>query len=174
MQHIETVTVGSGGAASITFSNIPQQGFTDLVIKLSARTDGTVFAAVVDDLRISFNGSSANFSYRNLFGRGNTVESNTYNAHNFINGVQATANTFGNWELYIPNYRSSVAKSLSIDAVTENNATDTRQILVAGLWNQTAAITSITLDPDYGNFVQHSTASLYGITAGSDGIVSVS
>ena len=33
---IETITVGSGGAASVTFSSIPQT-FTDLVMKISSR-----------------------------------------------------------------------------------------------------------------------------------------
>ena len=38
MTPIQTVTVGSGGAANITFSNIPQT-YTDLVIKISARSN---------------------------------------------------------------------------------------------------------------------------------------
>ena len=35
---ISTVTVGSGGAASITFSSIPAT-YTDLVLKISGRHD---------------------------------------------------------------------------------------------------------------------------------------
>ena len=35
---LATQTVGNGGAASVTFANIPQSGYTDLKIVLSARS----------------------------------------------------------------------------------------------------------------------------------------
>jgi hypothetical protein len=57
----------------------------------------------------------------------------------------ATANTFGNTEFYIPNYTSSNYKSFSVDGVTENNAT-AAFALYAGLWSNTAAITSFRLN----------------------------
>ncbi len=72
-------------------------------------------------------------------------------------------NTFANGEIYIPNYTASVNKSVSIDSVTENNATSAIAALDAGLWANTAAITSINLNGNNGNFVQYSTAYLYGI-----------
>jgi hypothetical protein len=75
-----------------------------------------------------------------------------------------TANTFGNTSIYIPNYRSSAAKSFSVDAVTENNATLAYQNIQAGLWNNSAAITSISISfLSGGNWAQGSSASLYGI-----------
>ena len=80
-------------------------------------------------------------------------------------GSTATSNTFGNSELYIPNYAGSTNKSSSADAVAESNTTTVFAYLNAALWSSTAAITSITLTPDAGgaNFVQYSTATLYGI-----------
>ena len=39
LQPIYTQTVGSGGASSIAFNNIPQT-FTDLLIKMSVRASG--------------------------------------------------------------------------------------------------------------------------------------
>ena len=65
---------------------------------------------------------------------------------------------------------------MSVDAVGENNATQAFQIISAGLWANTAAITSIQLIPQSGGgtFVADSTVSLYGITKGSDGIVTTS
>jgi hypothetical protein len=74
-----------------------------------------------------------------------------------------TASTFANNEVTIPNYTSSNFKSYSVDSVTENNATQAYAIFVAGLWSNTAAITSITLGLSSANFVQYSTAYLYGI-----------
>ena len=74
-----------------------------------------------------------------------------------------TANTFSNFSTYIPNYAGSNNKSYSVDGVTENNATASYQIMYAGLWSNTAAINQITLVPDTLNFVQYTTATLYGI-----------
>ena len=89
-----------------------------------------------------------------------------------------TSNTFSSGAMYVPNYRSGTSKSVSIDSVSESNATGTFDWWVnigANLWADNAAITKITITPSGGhNFVQHSSASLYGITAGSSGGVVVS
>ena len=76
--------------------------------------------------------------------------------------VGATASTFGNAEIYIPNYASSNNKSVSADFVSETNAADAIFGLTAGLWANTSAITSIKLTPAAA-FAQYSTATLYGI-----------
>jgi hypothetical protein len=82
-----------------------------------------------------------------------------------VDGASATSSTFGNGELYIPNYAGSTNKSYSADSVAETNATATFMYLTAGLWSNTAAINSITMTPQGGsNFVQYTTATLYGIS----------
>lgn len=172
MQLIQTVTVGSGGAASIEFTSIPQT-FTDLYILFSVRSDGSVYADATDDLKVNLNGVTTNQSRRRLVGTGSGVETNTV-ADGTTSSVNATANTFGSGSIYIPNYTSSNNKSASIDSVSENNATYARQNIAAYLWSQTAAVTSVQLDFDYGNLVQYSSASLYGVLAGSSGGVTVS
>jgi hypothetical protein len=35
---LEKITVGAAGASSVTFSGIPQTGYTDLVVKCSIRS----------------------------------------------------------------------------------------------------------------------------------------
>ena len=50
---LEKVTVGAAGAASVTFTSIPQTGYTDLVVKMSARS-----TSGADWNSVSFNGSS--------------------------------------------------------------------------------------------------------------------
>jgi hypothetical protein len=158
---ISSVTVGSGGAASMGFTSIPAT-YTDLLIKTSAR--GTS-AHIANDIILSFNGSSADFTGKLLYGSGSSaVSGNAGNAIGLYVGANATASTFSNGEYYIPNYTSSNFKSTSADDVSENNATTAYQYLIASLWSQTAAITSITLTPTSGNFVQYSTAYLYGIS----------
>lgn len=169
---ISTITVGAGGAASIDFTSIPGT-YTDLMVVLSgqasnANTDGNV----------TFNGLTTNLSSRQLYGSGSATGS-ANNASKILsyalaNASTYTANTFSNVTIYVPNYAGSTNKSVSIDAVVENNATAAFQSLIAGLWASTAAITQVTLKADTGNLVQYSTASLYGITKGSSGGVTVS
>ena len=160
---IATVTVGSGGAANIEFTSIPGT-YTDLLIKFSGRASTTETAF---SLQFNGNTSTANYSYRTLQGDGANVSSTNETSLGFIgariNPSDSTASTFGNAEIYIPNYASSNQKSVSIDSVSENNATTARMMLTAGLWNQTSAITSIKLYVVSANLAQYSTATLYGI-----------
>jgi surface antigen len=160
---IASVTVGSGGAASMSFSSIPST-YTDLVLKISARGD---YAALGSSYKLSFNGSNSSFSVRALEGAGSGTPS-SFTQTQYVGsavGSTATANTFNNGEIYIPNYTSTAnVKSFSVDAVSENNGTEAYADLIAGLWSATpAAITSLALTPTSGNFTQYSTAVLYGI-----------
>jgi hypothetical protein len=167
MQVIQHQELGSA-QASITFSSIPQT-YTDLYLVFSMRT-----SAASTNADIGLNGSYADFSVRSLFGSGSGVTSETTVR---IVGAVTDQNPFTNGAVYIPNYTSSVAKSISIDTVSENNATTAYQTIWAGVWNPSSntAITSISLKEDGGgNLAQYSSATLYGITKGSDGIVTVS
>ena len=157
---IATTTVGSGGAASITFSSIPGT-YTDLIIKTSLRVSDAVAAL---DINIKFNTSNADKTILYLSGNGVTASSGSYALTSAVaTGASATANTFSNCELYFSNYAGSTNKAFSIDRVTEDNSSTAYAALLAGLWAQTAAITEISFD---GNFVQYSTATLYGIKKG--------
>ena len=163
MTLISAVTVGSGGAASIDFTSIPQT-YTDLCIKLSTRS---AYADNYDYPKISFNGVTTNLSCRFIYAYGPTVTSwqDTGIIMGFTNGNASTANTFGSAEIYIPNYTGSTNKSLSIDSVEEMNGTDNRLAFTAGLWSSTAAINAIKIQTTIAgsNWNQNSTAYLYGI-----------
>ena len=165
-----TVTVGAGGAASIDFTAIPST-YTDLLLKFSLRNSA---ANGYDNVLVSFNGTPSGNSYSgrmvgDYISAVISQSSSSANAFNFIysDGANATASTFSNGELYVPNYAGSTNKSISADSVTESNSgsafTSTR-VLGAGLWSNTAAITSVYLTPSTGSFVQYSTATLYGIS----------
>jgi hypothetical protein len=156
-QLIEHITVGSGGAASIEFTGIPQDG-VDLVMMLSLRSSNT-------NVGIKFNGISTGFSSKRLSGSGSSASANS-RTDNFIqdlaNFTGMTANTFASTSYYISNYSGATAKSFSVDAVQEQNTTAAYQVIAAALWNNTAAITSIEI---VESFVEYSTASIYKITA---------
>jgi hypothetical protein len=161
---IQTITVGAGGSASFAFTSIPQT-YTDLKIVYSLRSPNAVN---VGTLTLALNGSTANGSAKILYGEttGSGSFSQTFVHSGYTVAANATANVFSSGEIYIPNYTSSNFKSISIDSVTESNATTYQsgvQALIAGLWSSTSAITSLTLTNDAGNFVQYSTATLYGI-----------
>jgi hypothetical protein len=169
MTLIESKTLGAA-AASIEFTSIPST-FTDLVILISARSN----ASGVRDFLISFNGSTASFTGRNLDGSGSSVGGGANARYvGTINGTPQTADTFGSYLVYIPNYSSAANKSFSVDGVTENNATTAYQTIGAGLWSNTAAITSVAFAPSTDSLVTGTTASLYGVLKGSDGIVTTS
>ena len=156
---LERVTVGAAGAASVTFSNIPQTGYTDLKIVGSVRND---FGAA-NTITAKFNGSATGFTQRYLEGSGTGVASGTNTT--WIASSGDSANIFSNWEVYIPNYTSSNYKSWSTDSVTELNGNPAYATFIAGLWSNTAAITSVGFFQTGGNFRQYSTFSLYGLAA---------
>ena len=164
---ISSTTVGSGGASTIDFTNIPQT-YTDLVLKVSARSS---YSNPWVSIGLKFNGAAAgaSFTWREIDGSGTAAASGSGNgdiyAGDFV-GSTATANTFSNVDIYIPNYAGSNNKSVSTDSVTENNATAAVAMLGAGLWANTAAITSISMrlySGVAGTISQYSTAYLYGI-----------
>jgi len=166
---IASVTVGAGGASSIDFTSIPST-YTDLVIKTSVRTDR---ASGADGLRLRVgNGSvdtGSNYSDRYLQGDGASVTSGSDTGATWlVAGISvastSTASTFSNIEIYFPNYAGSSFKSMSVDGVSENNATTAYTNLAADLWSSTSAINTIKLlSANSANFVQYSTATLYGI-----------
>jgi hypothetical protein len=159
----------SSTASSVTFSAIPST-YTDLALRVSARTN---YGAISDYLQIYFNGSTAaNYSDTTLWGDGASVftlrnsnanlsEASTMSANN------ATANTFGSAEIYIPNYTASQNKPVGAFGVAESNTTSFSSsfgvVADASLWRDTTAITSITLDA-YGTYQIGSSFYLYGIS----------
>lgn len=167
MQPIYTQTVGSGGAASITFNNIPQT-FTDLKLVVSAR-DAT--SAIFANFNLLINADTSTiYSATRLFGSGTGVASDRYSALSsaptgWFNSATSTASTFSNGEVYIANYTSSNFKSIMSDSASENNAANAYQGFNAGLYRSTNAITSINISTG-ATISQYSTFTLYGITKG--------
>ena len=159
---IASITVTSA-VASVTFSSIAGT-YTDLVVKCSTRSDR---ASVASPTRLYPNASSTSITLKALVGSGAAASSQDQTAFSAFIGETsastATASTFGSFEIYIPNYTSSNNKSVSIDSVSETNATTVYAVLTAFLWPSSAAITSLQILDGLGNFVQYSTFYLYGI-----------
>ena len=161
-------TVLTGTQATITFSSIPST-YTDLVLLINARTNR---AAALDYLNVTFNASTTNYSSTDLTAYSTTAASNRYTAasqianNTAIDAANNTTNTFGSLEIYIPNYAGSTNKIASITATGEDNSTGFNWQIsnIAGLLSNTAAVSSITINRDYGTaFVSGSRFDLYGI-----------
>lgn len=154
-------------AASITFSNIPQDG-TDLLVLVSARL---TYGAAVASMGLVINSPAADTSYRWLRGNGSvSLSSSDSNRNDFYYGEapanNATSNTFGIFQIYIPNYKSSQQKNLSAEGVSEENGTTAYQYLSTGVCTKTAAVTSLTVRGflgTSGDLVAGSSATLYKI-----------
>ena len=170
MELIQAVTVGAGGAANIQFTNIPAT-YTDLVLKVSLRC-----ASTEQWSRLEFNNTSYLTNWRMAYLQGNGAtavagsQADSYYSV-MMSGSNETSNTFGSADIYIANYASSNNKTISIDHVTENNATTAYQNLTSLLWSNSSAITSLMLRPSSGsnNYAQYSTAYLYGVTSAAVG-----
>jgi hypothetical protein len=163
MELIQTITVSGTSTTTVEFSSIPAT-YDDLVILISSRGSNP---ETNSSLNMTFNASGSGNSSRRLYGGGSgsgVSSTETFMMPATQSAAGATSNTFGNSAVYIPNYRSSNAKSASVDAVNENNATAANQFLNALLWTGTAAITSIQIgSTSAGYFIANSSFSLYGI-----------
>lgn len=164
---VASSAVGSGGAASIDFNNIPSN-YTDLCLVISARFSNDDVNCLV---KLNGSGTLSVYSGKSITGTGSSVASSNYSnqaeTYALADSSTFTASTFGNVELYFPNYSGNSNKSWSATEVTENNAATSYARLGAWLWSSTAPIVSIRITGSAGgNFAQYSTAYLYGIRAG--------
>ncbi len=158
----------SSSAASVTFSAIPST-YTDLVLRGSART--SITGQTFDNLTLKFNGSGGTaYSYIRLRGSGSAASSSIGSGVAEINffaaadAADATANTFSNFEIYVPSYAVAQFHPVGSFQVQEDNATAANITTTAGLWSSASAITSMTFaSVNAANFVSGSSFYLYGI-----------
>lgn len=170
MKLVQRITL-SANQAGIVFTGIPQDA-DDLLVVLSNRNTANVV-----DAYIEINGSTANITSRNLYGTGGGVGSGTYSSNGgyITTPSGATSGVYGSASFYFPNYKSSSVKVYSVDSVGENNSSTAFHGIVAGLFNSTAAITSIGFYmTGGGQMAAGSSATLYKITRASSGGVTVS
>jgi len=152
---------------SVTFSSIPQT-FTDLKLVFSTRSD---YGSGGQEVEIALNSITTGYTSTLLYTNNSSSVGSAQSSNPFFTwsggmaASGATSNTFGNSEIYIPNYTGSTAKSASTDSVTENNGTGVFLNFAAHVSTNTAAVTSITLYAwqSFINFAANSTFYLYGV-----------
>ena len=178
MKIIERAEVTTSTQASITFSSIPAD-YTDLYLVVSGKSTRT--NSPRDNLYMQFNGTTSGYSYVYLDGSGSSTTTSASSSQSQISITWALStnfsgltSVFGSAGIYITNYLGSSGKSVSSDETGLRNSTDSHLAIQASLSNVTSPITSIYITPENGDFVQYTTATLYGVLAGSDGTTTVS
>lgn len=172
-ESIASVTVGSGTAASIDFTSIPQT-YKHLQIRYVSKNTDTV-KADLDSFYITFNSvGGTSYSWYRVEGLwNNTVPSygladqgNIWIGPN-ITSYSSYANMFSPGIIEILDYsNTNKFKSVrKIGGVTTNGTgTEPGEVaLNSGLFKSTSAITSISLSKSGSNQVQNSHFALYGI-----------
>lgn len=156
-ESIATVLVGTGGASTVTFSNIPQI-YKHLQIRIHDMPSAD------HNVTVRFNGDSgSNYSYHNLSGNGSTAAS--------VSSVPETL-------MYLPGSSGGVGYPLvvvcdildyadtnkfkTVRALGGNDNNSTQGVIAfrSNNWRSTSAVTSIVLS---GNYAQYSHFALYGI-----------
>jgi hypothetical protein len=168
MTKIDSYTVGSGGIASVTFSNIPQH-YTDLKIVISARdtnaNSGNFFANIV--MLLNSDSNTQNYGWTlgySLSGTMAAISTGLSGGYYVIYNPSssATASTFGNSQTTILNYSSNRYKPISDESQAEGNSLATFLSISTGIWRNTSPVTSLTFQ-SMTLFAQHSTITVYGV-----------
>ena len=159
---IATNTLGSA-TSTVTFSSI-SGSYTDLVFVISLK------AATTNNptLRLTFNGSATGYSGTQLYGTGSAAGSNRTTSAAFIAIARAIGAppTIGNTGTIIINLQNYSNTTTYKTVLARANAADSGTEADVGLWQNTSAITSISIDaPTTNDFAIGSMFTLYGISA---------
>jgi len=169
-ESIATVLVGSAGASSITFSNIPQT-YKHLQIRVMSKDSGT--GTGFPNIVASLNGDTthANYYSHYLNGNGTSAYSGGVQASGYycLVGNAVTSNSgrtsmFSSMIFDVLDY-AQTSKHKTLRSLFGHDTNGSGEIgLDSSLWLNTSAITSISFSIVGGtNFVQHSHFALYGI-----------
>jgi hypothetical protein len=172
-ESIATVSVGSGGAATVEFTSIPAT-YTHLQIRGIARGTRTDFS--IDQLYTRVNSDTgSNYAWHWLYGNGTSANTDAGTSATSMNlGWFATASTssvtsaFGGVVIDILDYaNTNKFKTFRVLSGNDLNGGGSPYsgtiVLASGLWRSTSAITSVSFDPSANDFAQYSHFALYGI-----------
>jgi len=162
-ESIATVTVGSGGSSSISFTSIPSTYKHLQVRGISRATSGNQY------LKVQLNNDTgANYTYHEVFGTGTAAAADAATAQTGAMAISSVAgsvaaNFFAAIIIDVLDYtNTNKYKTLrGLDGLDYNG---TGQIVLnSGLWLSTSAINRLDLVPNASTFAQYSSFALYGI-----------
>jgi hypothetical protein len=167
-ESIATVTVGSGGSSTITFSSIPST-YTHLQLRWIAR-DSQANTGLGLYMRIN-NNTGSNYSRHWLRGNGSAASaansvSDTLISLGGVPGSSSPASIFGVGIIDILDYtNTNKYKTVrSMQGTNQNTTADDNIFFVSGvMFANTDAVTQVDVIADGAGFVQYSQFALYGI-----------
>jgi hypothetical protein len=165
-ESIATVSVGSGGSSSISFTSIPST-YQHLQVRLIAKDSRGV--GNLSNLYMTFNSDTgANYATHQIYGDGGGAgaaasTSTTSMFFGYCASGTTIANMFGATVTDVLDY-ANTSKYKTIRSLTggDNNGSGV-VALTSGVWMNTGAISTITITPLVANLTQYSSFALYGI-----------
>ena len=156
---IATTTLGST-QASISFSSLGS--YTDLILVCNP-----INTSAGSDIGMQFNSDTGNnYSGTWINGNGTTASSSRISTYAYIPVLQPISGQStvyqGQGIIQIMNYRNSTTYKTVLSRYDDASKSTGA---VAGLWRNTAAITSVLMKPGTGSFATGSTFTIYGIQA---------
>ena len=166
---IDTISVGAGGAASISFTSIPST-YKHLQVRAFMKKAGTGNDSFS---LLTFNGDTGNnYSTHYLLGTGSVAlaganapsVSSIFAGVTWGTGSSVSSSTFSAAIIDVLDY-ATTAKYKTTRTLTGIDGNGAGQVdLTSGLWRDTAAINRIDITGNGGNFNQYSSFALYGYT----------
>ena len=164
-ESIATVTVGSGGSSTVTFSSIPAT-YTHLQVRAICQT---TTSGGPNNIRVGFNSDTGNnYALHRLIGDGSAASAASVSSTGF-GRVGVTTSTdytsmFAANVIDILDYaNTNKYKTTRSLGGSDTNSSNGFLMFHSSLWQNTAAISTITLDTDGTAFAQYSHFALYGI-----------
>ena len=150
---IDSVTVGAGGATTISFSSIPST-YQHLQLRITASMSTN------ENIYLKLNGNDGTKGHT-LQGNGTTAISEYYN-NTPIYSLQSATGRFASVTDILDYATTTKNKTIRSLAGGDNNGSG-RMTLASGFYNNTSAITSFTVvGSSSGTFAEYSKFSLYG------------
>jgi hypothetical protein len=164
-ESIATSTVGSGGAASITFteSGSAWSSYKHLQLRLLIKDNTSDSNGTYGLLRFNSD-SGTTYDMHQLFGNGSSASASAFNNVNqiYLQRLAIGTNVFSGFVIDILDFASTTKnKTVRMLGGFDNNGAG-RIVLGSGLWRNTNAITSIYIAGE-GTLQQYTHAALYGI-----------
>jgi hypothetical protein len=165
---IATVTVGSGGSSSISFTSIPST-YTHLQIRGIGRLTNAVSS---NDASLRFNtDSGSNYAHHHLYGNGasastpgtGSTTSSILVSYGGFPGTNTTTTAFSGFVIDILDY-ASTSKNKTVRGLIGYDANGSGELsLFSGLWFNSTIAGIFQIDFSGVTFAQYSQFALYGV-----------
>jgi hypothetical protein len=147
---------GTGSAGDITFSSIPAT-YTDLVLVAN------IFTSANANQTVRVNGSTTGYSSTLISGNGSAAQSARYTSNNSFNIQYNIFAGSSEPALHVMQFQNYANTNVNKTVLTRSNRASQAAEAFVGLWQNTNAITSITISG--GTFTTNASFTLYGIKA---------